>query len=241
MATTLGQRLKDARNDAKISQKELANRLTMDYSTLNKYENDRRVPDAVLLARISEFLNCDPGWLLTGKGEMHTTEREGESRRPFPDEEAPAEYRRGDPRIIDIADEFELIRRYDINAAAGAGTYIEEGEFLHYLAFRRDWLREMDLDPRHLAAIGVTGESMEPTLRRGDVVLVDYSVRRFQGDAIYVLNLNGLFMVKRLRRQVDGTLKITSDNPAFEPLTLADDQAELARLVGQVVWIGKRL
>ncbi len=43
--------------------------LGITYPTLNRYERGHRTPDADLLNRMAKILECDPGWLLSGKGE----------------------------------------------------------------------------------------------------------------------------------------------------------------------------
>jgi transcriptional regulator with XRE-family HTH domain len=53
-----------------MTQKALAMKLDIAYATLNKYEKGHRLPDALLLGRIASVLDCDPGWLLSGRGEM---------------------------------------------------------------------------------------------------------------------------------------------------------------------------
>ncbi|NOZ70109.1 MAG: helix-turn-helix domain-containing protein [Deferribacteres bacterium] len=69
MATQLSTRIKKARTRAGITQGELARMLGITYPTLNRYERGHRTPDAALLNRMAKILECDPGWLLSGKGE----------------------------------------------------------------------------------------------------------------------------------------------------------------------------
>jgi len=70
MAKTLSERLKIARKRAGLTQVRLAEKLGITYPTVNRYERGHRIPDADLLARIAEILDCDPGWLLSGHGEI---------------------------------------------------------------------------------------------------------------------------------------------------------------------------
>lgn len=46
----------------------MAEYLEISVQSLNKYERGHRIPDAEILSRIANKLECkDPGWLLTGK------------------------------------------------------------------------------------------------------------------------------------------------------------------------------
>jgi SOS-response transcriptional repressor LexA len=70
MDNNLGDRIKFARNKAGFTQVELAKKIGITYPTLNKYERNHRVPNSQILSRIAKELHCNPGWLLTGEGNM---------------------------------------------------------------------------------------------------------------------------------------------------------------------------
>ncbi len=74
MNKKLGERIKEARTRAGMNQQELAQKIGIAGPTLSKYEKGHRIPDAVLLNQMVKALKCDPGWLLTGEGEMITEE-----------------------------------------------------------------------------------------------------------------------------------------------------------------------
>ena len=89
--------------------------------------------------------------------------------------------------------------------------------------------------------IEVQGDSMQPTMMDGDMLLVNSQVNQIR-DGIYVLRFDGLLMVKRLQRQPGGHVMVTSDNPAYTPFTvdLNDESTEFS-VLGKVVWVGRRL
>lgn len=64
-----------------------------------------------------------------------------------------------------------------------------------------------------LAALYVNGDSMEPTLQRGDLVVCDSC--GWDGEGIYALRMDGCGYVKRLARK-PGKLVVISDNPKYE-------------------------
>ena len=71
MANLLSNRITSARKKAGLTQEDLAKRLNIAYSTLNKYEKGHRIPDAILLSQMANILDCDPGWLLSGPDEKN--------------------------------------------------------------------------------------------------------------------------------------------------------------------------
>jgi phage repressor protein C with HTH and peptisase S24 domain len=56
-----------------------------------------------------------------------------------------------------------------------------------------------------------------------------------------VSRYDGLLQVKRLQRQPKGIIRVTSDNPAYDPFSvnLQDDATDFA-IVGRVVWVGRK-
>jgi len=92
------------------------------------------------------------------------------------------------------------------------------------------------VNPQAVDIFFVRGDSIMPTLNNGDVLLVSSNLEQI-GDGIYVLHSDGLLQVKRLQRQPGGQLRVTSDNPAYQPyiVNLTDESTDF-RVVGKVVW-----
>ena len=68
-ATTFGDRLSGAREEAGMTQEELAERLGVKVKTLVSWEDDFAEPRANRLSMIAGLLNVSLTWLLTGEGE----------------------------------------------------------------------------------------------------------------------------------------------------------------------------
>jgi phage repressor protein C with HTH and peptisase S24 domain len=103
--------------------------------------------------------------------------------------------------------------------------------------FSARWLREQGLDPRALSAIRVEGDSMEGTLRDGDEILVDRTLRPLR-DGIHVVRTGDALLVKRLDTGRPGVVALLSDNPAYRTLELPPDEVQV---IGRVVWKSGRL
>lgn len=67
---------------------------------------------------------------------------------------------------------------------------------------------------REIAAMEVKGDSMEPTISNGDLVVCDCC--GWDGEGIYALRLNGDGFIKRLSKS-SKSLLIISDNPKYPP------------------------
>lgn len=81
---------------------------------------------------------------------------------------------------------------------------------------------------------------MEPTLKEGDVLLINTAVTRVIDDAIYAIRINDTLMVKRIQKMADGSLIIKSDNPAYKEQIIPKYQVESLKIIGRSVWFGRR-
>jgi phage repressor protein C with HTH and peptisase S24 domain len=147
-------------------------------------------------------------------------------------------------REIDYApkpEEFVHIPVFDVEASAGSGAFSDQEAILHFLSFRREWLRVISNAPfDKLSVIRVDGDSMEPTLSNGDTVLVDGTQNTPRSDGIYVLQFDNRLYVKRLlMNPVKGKVAIISDNPAYAPM--GDIDPDELRIAGRVLWLGRRV
>lgn len=129
------------------------------------------------------------------------------------------------------------IPRLPLGASAGPGAHAAEEIPSGRLRFSNRWLKGQGLEPAMLSVIEVEGDSMEPTLRDGDEILVDRTPRPLRA-GIHVIRLDDVLLVKRLETGPGGTLRIISDNAAYPRIErLAQD----VELIGRVVWKGGRL
>lgn len=130
------------------------------------------------------------------------------------------------------------IARLDIDASAGPGRLAEDEARRRPGALSQVLLRELGIRPDAASMIRVAGDSMEPTLSDGDEILVDRDRRELRGKGgIFVIRLDGVLMVKRLRAAVGG-IEVVSDNPAWPVRLCRPGEVEV---IGRVAWLGRAL
>ena len=79
-------------------------------------------------------------------------------------------------------------QRLNVQASAGAGSEpVEYPDVLQEIRVLESWARQTlgVVDPSRIKIITCKGDSMTPTVRPGDIVFVDISVRHFQAEGIY--------------------------------------------------------
>lgn len=129
------------------------------------------------------------------------------------------------------------IPRLPLRASAGPGTVAEGERAIGSFRFSPRWLRDQGLQASRLSAIAVSGDSMEPSLRHGDEILVDHQ-RQDMRDGIYVVRLDGVLLVKRIDTRLADRMILRSDNQAYPPIECAIDDVDV---IGRVVWKSGRL
>lgn len=129
--------------------------------------------------------------------------------------------------------------------SAGSGVENSAEHVVDYLAFSRGWLRKIGLSPANAVLARAKGDSMEPVIWDGDMLLIDRSKvepprvakkeRGARKAPIFALLDNGQAKVKRLQ-VLDGDVAILiSDNPDHPP-QYADTSA--LSIIGKVMWWG---
>ena len=134
------------------------------------------------------------------------------------------------------------IAHYDVRAAMGGGQIPHEYP---------EMLQDIRVSPKHLRDLGLTfkehfhlkmitgwGQSMAPTIKDRDPLLVDITIREFTGDGIYLFSHDEMLYVKRLQKKGKDRFKMISDNKHHDPEDIrVDDTHILARVL--YVWNGQ--
>ena len=184
-------------------------------STLQNWVEGKTDPSFEGLVRLSDAAGVSVEWLATGH--------------------SPSE------RVLPSLDpDFVMIPRYEVETSAGPGALMAEENVVDYMAFQAGWVRHvLHADPQRLALITAVGDSMEPTIRAGDLLLVDIGINQVVDDAIYVIAMDDHLVVKRLQRFFGGAVSVKSDNPTYAEQTLTAENLSQAYIAGRVRWIGR--
>ncbi|WP_223538757.1 MULTISPECIES: helix-turn-helix transcriptional regulator [unclassified Pseudomonas] len=131
------------------------------------------------------------------------------------------------------------IAHYDVRAAMGGGQIPHDyPEMFQDVRVSPQHLREMGVEFKehfHLKMVTGWGQSMAPTIKHRDPLLVDVSVREFTGDGIYMFSWEGHLYIKRLQWIGDDQIKMISDNERHTPQTIRANETFIqARVL--LVW-----
>jgi phage repressor protein C with HTH and peptisase S24 domain len=180
-------------------QKDVAARAGIPASTLSEYLKGREVKLSVA-ARVAEACNVSLEWLASGK--------------------TPASDRKNEVREASDTTEISC---YDEEASAGFGRVGSDAPKPQQIAISRQLLHDLGLAPHHTIMLKVAGDSMEPTLKGGDRLLLNTAPSHFL-NGVTVFVSSGQLMVKRLAPTASGTVMIISDNDRYPT-----QEAEISR------------
>lgn len=143
---------------------------------------------------------------------------------------------------VQLVKDFVMVPRYDVRASAGYGAVINSEQVVDYLAFKKEWVHSnLRAEASNLALITADGDSMEPAIKNGDLLLVDLSQRHVKKDSIYILRWEDNLIAKRLQWMYDGSLLIRSDNMAYKDQIVGQGELESLQVLGRVIWFGRRM
>jgi len=211
-----------------ISQSALARASGVPQPTINRIlkGTGKRGPETNTITALAQACNVSAQWLIDGTGPMQ--------RAPA---EAPPEGEIVRLSVDDASQDFvgvRMVSRFIHAGLDGHGGDVEYDDHI-VLSLPLAWVNEKRLNPSKLFAIRVTGDSMYPTLRKGNVVIVntaDNDPKSLVDGMLYAVNHNDKPVVKRLE-YVGGRWLLGSDNQLPEYRSRPVD--ETTEIIGRVV------
>jgi len=113
-------------------------------------------------------------------------------------------------------------------AQTGASGYFDDAGYP--VGGSWDEIRFPGLADAHAYALEITGDSMEPAYRDGDIVIISPEVNTRRGDRVIVKTTDGEIMAKQLLRSSAIKIDLTSFNPEHEDRSI---------LVKDIDWIAR--
>ncbi|MDL2272787.1 helix-turn-helix transcriptional regulator [Desulfovibrio sp. OttesenSCG-928-I05] len=220
------------------TQMDIAAALGVNRSAITQAKKRDAVPQKWVLA-LSRSHGLSPDWLEFGKGPsrlrdlndvrtMHAerTGRTEEAALPSPLAFAATERFQG---------EIIAVPQVQAKLCAGGGSFELEAVPVAEHPFPLSWLSRMGR-PSAMVFMDVIGNSMEPGIADGDMVLVDQSAVTPMPRSIMAVGYDDAIFIKRLERHGNG-VHLVSDNPEYPPITIRGDEMEQLRIIGKVVWL----
>lgn len=213
-----GKRAFEVRKNTKLSQEAFALEVgisskqtvsNVELGKQKKYTDDE-------INKIIDKYHISKAWFILGEGEMFESDQKSDS--------SDIQY-----------NENKMISAPIMSVKASAGNGREQHEVITTGELLIDrMLFKVLPNLKNIRAIEVEGDSMYPTLKEGDYVVIEENMN-FTGDGIYVLHYDGVLLVKRLQADIDG-IEILSDNQSYGKRKYdPNDDQRLFHIAGKVI------
>lgn len=173
--------------------KKISDKYEITQQSVGQLKKKKAINETISFICENEMINLN--WIQTGKGEMFISES----------------------KEIEKNDNNYNIDLLNVRAGAGEGIYNYVIETVDTISLDKSFFRT-PINTNKVKGIQVDGDSMEPTLRDGDYVLIDENTT-FGINGIYAIQFGGQILIKRLQFKMDGTVLIISDNSKYQSET----------------------
>ena len=220
--SSLAERLKQARVTAGLTQTRLGEKIKVSQNTIQKIEKGG---DTKYVVKLAEALGVNVKWLQSGEGEMY------ENSTALSNTELVTTQHDGRHK--------HRIDYLDVRAAAGL-TGFENSDYPEVIS--SIYLTDEGMlqiigkkNANGICIVNVPTDSMEPTIRKGDIVFIDTKINTYNGDGIYAFTIDGALFIKRVQKLVGGGYRLHSDNKDYDPQDITDEICQTAKFIGRFI------
>ncbi len=213
-----GQRLKEARKIRGYTQSDLGKRLGVEWTKIKDIEAGKLILHADFAEKIENILSVSGWWLLTGKGAMLAQSSQEKNSR-------------------EDQNNVVSLNFYDnIYASAGYGA-INDHIQPTKMDFDRNFLEKVlgikKFD--RLDIIRVVGDSMLPSIRDGEYMILESGANAKNGDTV-IANIKGELYIKRLSKTpFQKWFRLESENAEYQHIDIdSNEKLEACSIVGVV-------
>ncbi len=123
----------------------------------------------------------------------------------------------------------------DIYASAGGGALNYEEEYKHICIDKKMYKGFGDeRELKYIESLNVIGDSMEPTLKNGNIIFINRSLKDIGRGGIFVVSTASGLFIKRVNLKTDGTVDLISDNSSYPVENISDGSV---KILGKVVGV----
>lgn len=225
-----GQLIKQARQNAGLTQPELAEKCGWGQSRISNYERGERDPGIDDLRLISKALGVDIYDLITKQTTSAITPSQSNA-------ELHGGFEVWDSKTPLQGDEVAIPFYMEVELSAGAGSAVQREVGGPSLRFAKSTLKKSNVQPENAACVRVIGNSMDPVLPDGSTVGIDTGSIQIKDGSMYAIDHDGMLRVKMLYRLPGGGIRIKSfNNDEYPDEIYPAEESRGIKIIGRVFW-----
>jgi transcriptional regulator with XRE-family HTH domain len=191
----------------------------------------RNNPGYDLINKICDTFSVNAAWLIRGEGDMFTKDPHIQPKNIV--NETTLDYLTGkNTRVVAITQDSRGKENIEMVQSKAAASYIDNLQAPEYIGnLPKMFIPSGQLQGGTFRGFEVKGNSMEPTLQNGSIVIgrfVDNWIRDIKDDWIYIIVSQEAILVKRVLNRIEARkqLYLKSDNYEYEPRNIDIDEVK---------------
>jgi len=223
----LSSNIKEARENARLTQSQLALKMGLSVKTIVDYEKGKRDITVGNVMKIADI--CDISFYELTDTKPIISQKLGKAFKKI------AQKTMQQPQPIPT-EELSYINDYDVELSAGTGSYSADHPLaVGRRAFSTKWIKDKGLKAQNLSLVRVHGDSMEPLLKDKDIVMIDESKTNPSDKYPFACLWEHELYVKLLQLSEPGKISLVSVNKQYDSQQVVLSWQNF-NIIGAVVW-----
>lgn len=231
----LAQKIRSLREDKEWTQGDLAEKSGVGKSSIQLYESGKGNITQLNLEKIASAFGVNVSYFLNDKMSNSLSISVHKSSPNMSISPEKSELQKMQNLISEQENKLINLRFFpNVSAAAGYGANNDNESFKSIPVTASFLTTILRIPAKQYDVINVLGNSMEPFLKDGDMVLVLPTHEASNGE-IVIANLGGdLYVKKILKDPIKKRIRLTSMNELYEDIVVEDDELDQLKIVGVV-------
>ncbi len=212
MSTSFSERLSLLFKERDITQQEAAEKVGVSRQAVARWLNGSSEPERDKVIALAEYLQLPPAYLMFGED--------------------------GAFNSFEIDDNTVAIPVLDVQGGCWPSGRINPClTMIRMLRVAKEWLLSRAPNPNFntLHVITAYGDSMAPLVDDGDFLIIDTSKKHYVGDGVYAIQAGEDTFIKRIQKQIDGSILLISDNPKYPPYKVPVESLNTFSIIGKCI------
>ena len=235
----LSQKMKEYRAEKGWTQEDLSKFSGVSLPSIKRYEAGSENITTTNLKKIATALGVEVANFMSPNMVKSVSQHVSQNKKVSPNNQNSVSQSEKMKKLDEIAsgnkNKIINLRFFDnVSAAAGYGANNDDESFEIIEVTAKFLSKILRVIPQEYDVISVLGDSMEPLVKNGDMVLVKPTSEASNGE-IVIANLGGdLYVKKLLRDPIKRNVRLTSMNNFYEDIVIEEDELEQLNIVGVV-------
>ena len=230
MITQLGQRLKESRKRARLTQSAVADAVGISQSTYQELESGKSKKSAHL-TEIAVVLGVDPTWLATGQSASNPDTLVAQTLETATVHLLNSSHNNEGRILVDVVN-IRFLEELDGSIA------FDFTEVVDQIPFYEAFFKKRGVEPKNVKLAYAPNDAQEPYVLAGDIIGIDTADTEVKDGGYYAVYFEGELMLMRIFKKQGGILVLSNTNPLYKDRdkTVNISNSKGFKVIGRQFW-----